>query len=820
MGYNRVLGHFTNSQELAVPWQGPGQRYLVNQVIIENNSLYLCITEHISQATFAADIANWVGIDPANTITIAQGGTGQTTQTAAFDALAPTTTAGDLIVYNGTDNVRQGIGSDGQVLIADSSQPNKLKWATAPSGNTNFITNGSAESNNTTGWATYAESDAVTFTDTGDLVSTVSPHGLSNGNQISFTTITSTTGINTNTLYFVISATSTTFQVASSFGGSALPLTTDGSGTMVRFAPKTGSGGVANVGISSSASSPLIGSYSFLLAKGPGNREGQGWEYDFTIDSGYQAKVLQISFNYIVSGIAGSFVAGTSTTVSDVTVWIYDVTNGVVIQPSSSKLLSNSTTVSDTFNATFQTASNSTAYRLIFHVSTPNTTDYTLKVDGITVSPSTYVYGTPVTDWQAYTPTISNFGSPTNIQFQWRRVGDNVEIRGKFTSGISTGSQGRVFLPSFNSADTTKIPSLQLAGMAALNAAAANSRTVLIEPSVGYVTFGITTSGPLTQAAASLIASSGETLSLFASIPVQGFSSSVQTSDQTDTRIVDFRAYTTSARTVNNTAPTIIFENVDKDSHGAYNAATGVYTVPVAGDYVVSGQMRIGGLTMTAGAFFGFSAKVDGTYSVRNHYTAFRAVTASSAGNYAEGSGSVLLPNLRAGQTISVGGWGDNATATFTDGANTFCIQRVTGPSAITANETVTMSAYLNANANVNADAIIIWNTKEFDSHSAYSTTSGQFIAPISGTYEVSTYVYGSNPGTSVGFFIWKNNTKTKVITWQPSGSNTAGYALIKLNAGDTVDIRPDTGAPRVITGGALNTVNCSYMQITKIGNL
>jgi hypothetical protein len=130
------------------------------------------------------------------------------------------------------------------------------------------------------------------------------------------------------------------------------------------------------------------------------------------------------------------------------------------------------------------------------------------------------------------------------------------------------------------------------------------------------------------------------------------------------------------------------------------------------------------------------------------------------------------------------------------------------------------MSAYLNANANVNADAIIIWNTKEFDSHSAYSTTSGQFVAPISGTYEVSTYVYGSNPGTSVGFFIWKNNTKFKTVTWQPSGSNTSGYALIKLNAGDTVDIRPDTGAPRVITGGALNTVNCSYMQITKIGNL
>lgn len=45
------------------------------------------------------------------TLPIANGGTGQTTQTAAFDALAPTTTAGDLIYHNGTDNVRLAAGT-------------------------------------------------------------------------------------------------------------------------------------------------------------------------------------------------------------------------------------------------------------------------------------------------------------------------------------------------------------------------------------------------------------------------------------------------------------------------------------------------------------------------------------------------------------------------------------------------------------------------------------------------------------------------------------------------------------------------------------
>ena len=50
------------------------------------------------------------------TLGIAKGGTGQTAQTAAFDALAPTTTDGDLVYFDGSDNVRQAIGSSGQVF--------------------------------------------------------------------------------------------------------------------------------------------------------------------------------------------------------------------------------------------------------------------------------------------------------------------------------------------------------------------------------------------------------------------------------------------------------------------------------------------------------------------------------------------------------------------------------------------------------------------------------------------------------------------------------------------------------------------------------
>jgi hypothetical protein len=67
-------------------------------------------------------------------VTIAQGGTGQTGKTAAFDALSPTTTKGDLIANNGTNNIRIPVGTDTYVLTADSTQASGLAWAAASSG--------------------------------------------------------------------------------------------------------------------------------------------------------------------------------------------------------------------------------------------------------------------------------------------------------------------------------------------------------------------------------------------------------------------------------------------------------------------------------------------------------------------------------------------------------------------------------------------------------------------------------------------------------------------------------------------------------------
>lgn len=99
---------------------------------------------------------------------IADGGTGQTSKTPAFDALAPTTTTGDLIYYNGTDNVRLAIGSASQVLTVSGGAP---AWATAASTGNDYIhieeqqTSGTSAGTFTSGaWQTRVLNTEVTDT--------------------------------------------------------------------------------------------------------------------------------------------------------------------------------------------------------------------------------------------------------------------------------------------------------------------------------------------------------------------------------------------------------------------------------------------------------------------------------------------------------------------------------------------------------------------------------------------------------------------------------------------------------------------------------
>jgi hypothetical protein len=96
-------------------------------------------TTGITIAAAEKCLAAWNGSDfvkvgstlPISTVPISSGGTGQTTATAAFDALAPTTTAGDTMYYNGTDVVRLPKGTAGQALKMNSGAT-APEWGVVP----------------------------------------------------------------------------------------------------------------------------------------------------------------------------------------------------------------------------------------------------------------------------------------------------------------------------------------------------------------------------------------------------------------------------------------------------------------------------------------------------------------------------------------------------------------------------------------------------------------------------------------------------------------------------------------------------------------
>lgn len=80
------------------------------------------------RAVVAADIPtlnqNTTGTasNVTGTVAIANGGTGQTTASAAFNALSPVTSTGDLIIGNGTNSAtRLAIGTNGYVLTSNGS---------------------------------------------------------------------------------------------------------------------------------------------------------------------------------------------------------------------------------------------------------------------------------------------------------------------------------------------------------------------------------------------------------------------------------------------------------------------------------------------------------------------------------------------------------------------------------------------------------------------------------------------------------------------------------------------------------------------------
>lgn len=667
-----------------------------------------------------------------------------------------TYTTGDTLYASATNTLSKlGVGSSGQVLKISGGVPT---WAAAPSGGINYLSPNQDAEVDTTGWATYADAAGVS--------------------------------------------------------------------------PVDGTAGSPNTTWTRTTSSPLRGAGSYLWTKASGaSRQGEGVGYAFTIDSADQAKPIQISFDYNIAsgtftasdGITAPANSGTSVTAGNSTigVFVYDVTNAVLIPVSPSVLTSNNV-LAEPFKGTFQTASNSTSYRLILHTSYVTDAAMTAKFDNFYVGPQSVAYGAAISDWKSYTPTFTGFGTASSVQFQYRQVGDSIDIQGKFTSGTSTATEARISYPAgLTSADTVRIPAITMVGNGLPSFAAAEMFSMLAEPSVTYLTIGLQDSGNagLTKANGSTLVSTGQLITLFARVPIAGWSSTTLMSNDTDTRSVAEKA-TSSSTTIGTSNTIVISGTTEYSSHGAHSTSTGVFTVPVSGKYKISACQAA---TITS------SVQNNGIYmSARKNSVVIsemgRHICQNTAAQGISVSGSTEI-NAIAGDTFDVVIYRDANVASFalagSASLNWVAFERLSGPATIAATETVSARYYASATALSGTLATISWTTKDWDSHSGMS--AGTYTVPVSGKYMVTSALAISGTlvlnNTSV-MEIQKNATATHNLTRYVGGAITQDgvdiEGCVNCIAGDTIRIQVSNSGttPAIVSSNTRN-----WVEINRVGN-
>ena len=84
------------------------------------------------------------------------------------------------------------------------------------------------------------------------------------------------------------------------------------------------------------------------------------------------------------------------------------------------------------------------------------------------------------------------------------------------------------------------------------------------------------------------------------------------------------------------------------------------------------------------------------------------------------------------------------------------------------------------------ANNVIVFPTTDYDTHGAYS--AGSFVAPISGFYNISGYLNASNAAI---ISVYINNVQSINLGSLPAGGIGTFAGQIRVNAGDSINVRP-----------------------------
>jgi hypothetical protein len=551
-----------------------------------------------------------------------------------------------------------------------------------------------------------------------------------------------------------------------------------------------------------SPGSQLAGQYSLQASFPISTSANKGFITEvFTIDAQDRAQVLTFGFHYQLTSSASNVnFSGTSSNTFIVSVYAVNGSNAGWIQPAGVYSMTQSSGAGFA-TGTFQTYSDTTQYRFaILCFNNPTTTSATVTFDDFSVGPTVVVNGTPVTDWQTYTPTVVGMTVSSTSYCQWRRVGDSIQIEARFSNNAVSGSPLSVSLPFNYAIDTNKIAVNGVVGHASAQVGVGSVlRFNVLGTGAGTtLTFGTNLSNNNGNA---LLAAT-DNLSFFAQVPITGFSSNVQVSNDTDTRVAAF-SYRLSANYSYTSGANIYCDSLLMDTHGAYivgNTTSGSsYIVPVSGIWKFKNSSDISG----TGGYFATIKKNNIVYGETGWIT--------DAGFY-----EWLVP-CNAGDVITIQA---GASASIGSSYTSFSGFRLSGPSVVAASETVAASYSASTSASSSTTQAINFDLKEYDTHNAVTPgVNWRYTAPVSGTYLVTIYT-NATAGTASYFNIYKNSTSTiyKSIGYASTTTVGSGATSLKLNAGDYIGIYTSASFP-YFGNASLNTQNTSHITIIRTGN-
>lgn len=565
--------------------------------------------------------------------------------------------------------------------------------------------------------------------------------------------------------------------------------------------PVNGTGGSPTVTLTRTTSTPLRDTASFLLTKDAANRQGEGASYNFTIARTDRYKVHSIVADYEIA--SGTFVAGNETTDSDLIFYIYDVDNSQLIEPTPFRLFSNT---EGTFNGTFQ-ATGSTNYRLIIHVASTSASAYTVKFDNIHVTRNATINASLASDWTSFTPTGS-WSTNTTYNGKYRRVGDSLEVHAQVAvTGAPTSATLTINLPSGLSIDTSKLPSdltRHALGIGMIIDAGTNTFHSMVRynstTSVQVNSYGASGTysdeQPVTQAVPMTFAN-GDLVTVSWKVPISGWASQTQTSNQSQNRRITLKAGKNSGNhaTSGSELDVASWDTIGEDSVGGFNSSTGIYTVPEAGDYLVTGAIMF--VSNSTGGRYVFVQKNGTGYEF---YGAVIDATSTAALTTSIPFCGIVKCN--AGDNIRVKAWQSSGGAlnyvTDQSYSSSLNIHKIQAPLVTLPTETVAVSVYRTTNQSIAGSGTVIFNNKYFDTHSAFNTSTGLFTAPVKGYYRVSASILWISGAGDAGIGAWevriRKNGSIDVASHKDSPSQASSYegrsvsTIVELNSGDTIE--------------------------------